>query len=202
MRMQILIIDDDPIATAVLESTLRAAGHEVVMATDGRAGWRAFSAAPYRLVISDWLMPELDGLELCRRIRQAGGEYTYFILLSNLASTGTNLDQAIAAGVDDFLSKPLNGQELRARLHVAARILAYATELRQLQQIIPICGYCRKIRDDRNSWSQLEEYVSRHSGLSFSHGVCPDCYERVLVPQMKKAGVAVPPYPVARKVRD
>jgi DNA-binding response OmpR family regulator len=198
--MKILIVEDDPIAGAVLEASLKAIGHEITLATDGRAAWEYFLDKPCRLVISDWKMPELDGLELCRRIRQHGGEYTYFILLSNLATSAENLDQAMEAGADDFLSKPAKTAELKARLRVAERILNYATQVRQLQEIIPICGYCRKIRDDQNYWSQVEEYIGKQTGSEFSHGVCPDCYERVMVPEMKKLGVEPPPYPHARRV--
>lgn len=200
--MKILIVEDDPIAGAVLEASLKSLGHEVTMAADGQCGWEQFTSVPHRLVISDWMMPGFDGLELCRRIRGHGGDYTYFILLSNLATSGENLDQAMTAGADDFLAKPVKAAELRARLHVAERILNYATQVRQLQQIIPICGYCRKMRDDRNYWSQVEEYIGKQTGSEFSHGVCPDCYERVLVPEMKKLGVPPPPYPEARRVRS
>lgn len=198
--MKILIVEDDPIAGAVLEALLKVLGHEVEIAVNGEEGWKQFTAKPRRIVISDWIMPGLDGLQLCRRIRAQGGDYTYFILLSNLKAGGGNLTQAMEAGVDDFLSKPANQDELLARLHVAGRILNYATQVRQLQEIIPICGYCKKTRDDENYWSQLEEFIGKQTGSSFSHGVCPDCYERELVPQMRKLGVEPPPYQQARRV--
>src|SRR5262245_1065019 len=105
-RMKILIAEDDRIARTVLEASLRKLGHEPASYTDGEAAWTAFMREPYRVVISDWLMPGLDGLEFCRRVR-AESEYTYFILLSNLSSSGGNLSQAIDAGVDDFLNKPV-----------------------------------------------------------------------------------------------
>jgi sigma-B regulation protein RsbU (phosphoserine phosphatase) len=198
--MKILIVEDDPIAGAVLEASLKALGHEVELAPDGDAGWQSFCLLPRRLVISDWKMPGRDGLELCRNIRARGGDYTYFILLSNLANSAENLDQAMEAGADDFLAKPANPAELRARLRVAERILNYATQVRQLQEIIPVCGYCRKMRDDQNYWSQVEEYINKQTGSEFSHGVCPDCYERVVVPEMTKLGVKPPVYPEARRV--
>ncbi|MEN9401596.1 MAG: Response regulator MprA [Verrucomicrobiota bacterium] len=198
--MKILIVEDDAIAGAVLEASLKALGHEVELVVNGTDGWNRFRGETRRLVISDWKMPGLDGLELCRRIRERGGDYTYFILLSNLANSAENLDQAMAAGADDFLSKPVKTSELKARLHVAERILNYATQVRQLQEIIPICGYCRKMRDDKNYWSQVEEYISKQTGSEFSHGVCPDCYQRVLVPEMLKMGVEPPPHPEARRV--
>lgn len=199
--MKIQIVEDDSIAAMLLTASLRALGHEARHAGGGLEAWDQLQKEPTRVVISDWMMPDLDGLELCRRIRAQGGDYTYFILLSNLSATGENLDQAMAAGVDDFLAKPAKVTELKARLHVAERIFNYATQVRQLQEIIPICGYCRKLRDDRNYWSQVEEYIEKQTGSSFSHGVCPDCYDRVIVPQMKSLGVEPPPYPQVRRVK-
>jgi DNA-binding response OmpR family regulator len=199
--MKIQIVEDDPIAATLLSASLKALGHEARLAGGGLEAWEQFKQEPTRVIVSDWMMPDLDGLELCRRIRGAGGEYTYFILLSNVSATGENLDQAMAAGVDDFLSKPAKVNELKARLHVAERILNYATQVRQLEEIIPICGYCRKLRDDRDYWSQVEEYIGRQTGSSFSHGVCPDCYDKVIVPQMKELGVEPPPYPHAKRVQ-
>lgn len=193
--MKILMVEDDPIASTVLQAALKSLGHEVSAVADGLVAWNRLMTDAHRLVISDWMLPGLDGLELCRRIRAQRGDYTYFILLSNLTTSGDNLSQAIAAGVDDFLAKPAKTAELQARLHVAERILSYATQVRQLQEILPICGYCRKIRDDQNYWSQVEDYLGAHAGVNFSHGVCPDCYNRVLVPQLKELGGEAPPYP-------
>lgn len=198
--MKILIVEDDSIAGAVLEALLKQLGHEVELTTDGEVAWQQFQQAPRRLVISDWMMPGMNGLDLCQRIRAQGGDYTYFILLSSLTTGGGNLAQAMAAGVDDFLSKPVNQDELIARLHVAERILNYATQVRQLQEFIPICGYCKKMRDDKNYWSQVEEYLNKQTGSSFSHGICPDCYEREVVPQLRQIGAEPPPYPKAQRV--
>ncbi|HWA26962.1 MAG TPA: response regulator transcription factor [Lacunisphaera sp.] len=200
--MKILVVEDDRVAATVLTAALRSLGHEPWLATDGNKGWLFFETEPTRVVISDWMMPGMDGLELCRRIRGNGGEYTYFIMLSSMGTGGGNLDQAMEAGVDDFLTKPVNQAELKARLHVAARILNYSTQVRQLQEIIPMCGYCKKMRDDQNYWSQVEEYLGKQTGTSFSHGVCPDCYERVLVPQMRDMGLKAPPYPEAKRVNQ
>lgn len=192
--MKILIVEDDPVASAVLQASLRSLGHEFTVTANGEEGWKHFSAEPYRVVISDWMLPGIDGLELCRRIRTRGGDYTYFILLSSQTTSPDNLDQATAAGVDDFLTKPAKPAELKARLHVADRILNYATQVQQLESFIPICSYCKKVRDDKNYWNQIESYINSRTGSSFSHGVCPDCYTAVLVPQLEAIGVKAPPY--------
>ncbi len=193
--MRILIADDDVLASAVLDAALRKLGHDVVLVADGEIAWRAFNLDPTRIVVSDWMMPGINGLELCERIRAKGGSYTYFILLSSLDAKGINLEQALAAGVDDFLTKPVNPEELRMRLHVAERILNFAMQVQQLESFIPICSYCRKVRDDANYWDRIENYINARTGSRFSHGICPDCYTREFVPQLKKAGVTPPPYP-------
>ena len=190
--MKILIVEDNSVSAAVLEAALVKLGHQPTRAPDGIMGWDAFLCDPVRVVVSDWLMPGLDGLELCQRIREQGGEYVYFILLSAQESSGGNLEQAIKAGVDDFLHKPVKIDELRMRLHVAERILNYSTQVQQLESFIPLCSYCKKVRDDKNYWSQIESYINTRTGSQFSHGVCPDCYDRVLVPQMIAVGVQPP----------
>ncbi len=190
--MKILIVEDNAVSAAVLEAALVKLGHQPTRAPDGIMGWDAFQCEPVRVVVSDWLMPGLDGLELCQRIREHGGEYVYFILLSAQESSGGNLEQAIVAGVDDFLHKPVKIDELRMRLHVAERILNYSTQVQQLESFIPLCSYCKKVRDDKNYWSQIESYINTRTGSQFSHGVCPDCYDRVLVPQMIAVGVQPP----------
>ena len=190
--MKILVVEDNAVAAAILEAALIKLGHEPTRAADGLTAWRAFELNPVRVVVSDWLMPGIDGLELCRRIRARGGEYTYFILLSAVESNTGNLELALDAGVDDFLHKPVKMDELKMRLHVAARILNYSTQVQQLESFIPLCSYCKKVRDDKNYWSQIESYINTRTGSQFSHGVCPDCYDRVLVPQMIAVGIDPP----------
>jgi sigma-B regulation protein RsbU (phosphoserine phosphatase) len=199
--MKILIAEDDLIARSVLEASLRKLGHEPESYTDGEAAWTAFQREPQRVVISDWLMPGIDGLELCRRVRAEKNEYTYFILLSNLSSSGGNLSQAIDAGVDDFLNKPVNPDELRLRLHVAERILDYVKQVQQLESFIPICSYCKKVRDDENYWDRIENFINARTGSQFSHGICPDCYNQMIVPQMKAQGLQPPPPPSTERMR-
>ena len=135
------------------------------------------------------MMPGTDGLELCRRVRARKTDYVYFILLTNLAANAENQQAAVEAGVDDFLSKPVDPQELWMRLRVAERILQFTTEVRQLESFLPICGYCKKIRDDSNYWQQVESYFKQKQGTQFSHSVCPDCMEKVVRPQLAALGI-------------
>ncbi len=203
--MKILTVEDDAVARAVLRQALRRLGHETVEAADGEAAWELLQTEPVRVVVSDWMMPRTDGLDLCRRVRgRTGTDYIYFILLTSRDATEENQTAAADAGVDDFLTKPLDLPELWTRLRVAERILRYTTQVRQLEEMLPICSYCKKIRDDQNYWQQLEGYISERTGSDFSHSVCPDCYQRVVIPELEKFKAAAAagtrsPIPVARK---
>ena len=176
--MKILIAEDDPIAAKVLRLTLQTHSHEVVVATDGFEAWQLFDANPFRVIISDWMMPNLDGLQLCARVRnRAQTPYTYFILLTAAQTCADDYTLAMDSGVDDFLTKPFDREIIRTRLYVAQRILRYTTEIRQLQDIIPICSYCYKVRTDDDYWERVESYIKDRTGSRFSHGVCPDCFD-------------------------
>ena len=179
--MKILIAEDEPVAAKILQRALESFDHEVVTTVDGHAAWDAFDREPVRIVVSDWFMPGLDGLGLCRKIRERKQTpYTYFILLTSQETGPENYDLATEAGVDDFLTKPLDRPAIRMRLRVAERILRYTTEIRQLKDMIPICSYCRKIRDDDNYWQMVETYINKETGSNFTHGICPACHEKLL----------------------
>ena len=179
--MKILIAEDDPVAARILAKELELLGHEVVSTCDGIEAWRSFDVEPVRLIVSDWLMPGLDGLGLCQKVRERKKTpYTYFILLTSQETKPGNYDLATTAGVDDFLSKPLDQPTIRMRLRVAERILGFTTEIRQLQELIPICAYCRKIRNDGNYWQMVETYINEQTGSNFTHGICPACSEKLL----------------------
>lgn len=197
--MKILAAEDDVVARAVLRQALRRLGHEVIEAADGEAAWAQLQQSPVRVIVSDWMMPGLDGLGLCRRIRaQPKADYIYFILLTSSDATEENQRAAADAGVDDFLTKPLDLTELWTRLRVAERILRYTTQVRQLEEMLPICSYCKKIRDDQNYWQQIEGYINERTGSEFSHSVCPDCYSRVVIPELEKLRQQIPGAPAAR----
>jgi len=200
--VKILAVEDDPVARAVLHQALLRLGHEVVDAADGTEALRLLEKEPVRVIVSDWMMPEMDGLALCRAVRgRVEADYVYFILLTSRTADVDNQREAIEAGVDDFLSKPLNSQDIWMRLRVAERILRYATEVRQLEAFLPICGYCKKVRDDQNYWQQIESYINERTGTDFSHSVCPDCYQRVVMPELEKLRAAAPKPPTKPHVQ-
>jgi len=128
--MKSLIADDDQITRLLLSSALTKLGHEVCEATNGPEAWDAWRTGDYPLIISDWMMPGFDGLEFCRRIRsEPRADYTYVILLTSLSGK-TNFLEAMAAGTDDFITKPFEKEEFAARVRVAERILGLHEKLR------------------------------------------------------------------------
>jgi two-component system, NtrC family, sensor kinase len=121
--VKILVADDEAVSRRLLQSYLQKWGHEVVVAGDGAEAWRVFEQGEFPIVITDWLMPEMDGLDLIRRIRgHSERGYVYTILLS-AKSKKEDLVEGMEAGADDFLTKPFDRDELRVRLREGERII-------------------------------------------------------------------------------
>lgn len=184
--MRVLAIEDQPVSAAQLLATLRSLGHVVELATDGTNAWDRLQAGGHRVIVCDWRMPGMDGLELCRKLRKRGGDYVYFVLISTTKVTKESRELALAAGVDDFLAKPLEPDELGMRLHVAERILGYAEQVKQLESFLPVCGYCKKVRTDSEYWQEIETYLAQRQGTQITHGICPHCYDSRIRPQLEK----------------
>jgi len=181
--MAILIAEDEGVSRVVLSTKLRDLGYNVLEARDGNEAWQVFQDRSPRILVTDWMMPGMDGGELCKRVRaKIDRPYTYLIVLTSLSGKGSYLE-AMNAGADDFLTKPVDMDQLTARLRVAERVLALQTEVRLMQKLLPICMYCGKIRDrdadwdQQESWQDLESYVREKADVQFSHGVCKECYE-------------------------
>lgn len=185
--MNILIAEDEKVDQEILVATLRKLGHETMVTENGKQAWEAFrQRREIRMLIADWMMPEMDGLELCRRVRAARRPYYTYIAMLTAKRGKMNLLEAMDAGVDDFISKPFDPDLLAARLRVAERVLNLHQEVRQLERLLPICSYCKKIRDEQGSWWPIEQYISSRAGTDFSHGICPDCYENIAEPDMDR----------------
>lgn len=121
--MKILIVDDDPVSRKLLRNYLEKWGYEVAQAEDGAAGWALFQTDDFPLVIADWMMPEMDGVELVRRIRAQERPGFVYCMLLTARSHKEDLIEGMDAGADDFLSKPFDRDELRVRLREGERIV-------------------------------------------------------------------------------
>ncbi len=192
--MKILIAEDDLTSRTILAGVLKKRGHEVVATVNGAEAWEALQQpdAP-RLVILDWMMPLMDGPEVVRRVRALPStDRTPYLIMLTSKSEKADIITGLEAGANDYLAKPFDLGELQARVEVGRRMLelqatlaAKIEELRlaleqiqTLRGIVPICANCKKIRDDQGYWSQVEAYVQKHSGATFTHGICPDCLVR------------------------
>jgi DNA-binding response OmpR family regulator len=191
--MNILIAEDDAALRLMLQSLLTAWGYTVTTASDGDEAWRILCAPDHpHLAILDWIMPGIEGPEIVGRLRKRSPDNPYYCIIITSRSSKDSVATALDSGADDFVGKPFDNDELRARVAVGYRMNCLQKSLsdhihelklaldqvKQLEGIIPICMYCKKIRDDHDVWNQLEQYITEHSEAMFSHGICPQCAEK------------------------
>jgi phosphoserine phosphatase RsbU/P len=198
--MRILIADDDFTSRAILTGMLKKYVHEIVAAENGAEAWQALQQpdAP-ALVILDWIMPDMDGPEVVRRVRALPTTRPPYIIMLTAKGEKADVIAGLEAGANDYLAKPFDPGELRARIEVGRRMVemqetlaAKIEELRRafdqiktLRGIVPICANCKKIRDDQGYWNQVEVYVRDHSEAEFSHSICPECM-KILYPELMR----------------
>jgi DNA-binding response OmpR family regulator len=200
--MKVLIAEDDPVSRRLLEATMEKFGYEVVVAADGAEAWTVLQSedAP-PLAILDWMMPELDGVEICRRVRQIPTSTPPYLILLTAKTERGDVVAGLDAGANDYLKKPFDRGELRARLQVGAQVLELQKNLaervseledalaqvKQLRGLLPICSYCKNIRDEQNFWQRVDSYLMDHADVMFSHGICPDCYKNIVEPKLEQS---------------
>ena len=128
--LKILVADDDPGHLEMVSLLLRNLGYNVLTAMDGQRAWEIFQEASPRIVVADWVMPRLNGLDLCRKIREAGGTqpYTYLIILS-AQNTSQDVVRGLTGGIDDYILKPFKVDEFKARIEIGVRIVRLEIEL-------------------------------------------------------------------------
>ena len=190
--MKVLIAEDDAPSRLILLSLLNKWGYTVTSALDGDEAWNILCEADHpHLLIIDWMMPGIEGPEIVRRLRERAPEKTYYAIIITSRTNKGSAAHALDSGADDFICKPFDQDELRARIAVGLRVndlqvaltdhvldLQQAlNKVKQLEGVIPICMYCKKIRDDQDGWNQLERYITNHSEAVFNHGICPSCLE-------------------------
>ncbi|MHC5023104.1 MAG: response regulator [Planctomycetota bacterium] len=199
--MKVLIAEDDSVFRRVLEATLQRWGYEVIVAGDGiEAGDRLVAQDCPRLLVLDWMMPGRDGTEICRQVRARDDGQSFYILLLTARAQKEDIVAGLEAGADDYITKPFNRDELQARVQTGRRIVelnerlaerideleAALNQVKQLTGLLPICAYCKRIREGEDYWQAVESYVSSHSDAEFSHGVCPDCYDKFVKPKLER----------------
>ena len=188
--MKVLIAEDDATSRLILVGILSQWGYEVEAVSRGdEALARMKEPGAPKLAVLDRSMPGVEGTEVCRSIRLIDSpEPPYLILLTAQGET-KSIVEGLDAGANDYIAKPYDLEELRARLRVGQKVVELQNALirqvkelqdalrhiKVLQGILPICMYCHKIRSDKQSWQRMEGYIMEHSDAQFSHGICPEC---------------------------
>jgi response regulator RpfG family c-di-GMP phosphodiesterase len=152
------------------------------------------------------MMPHIDGVDLCRRVRALERREPSYLILLTSKGQSEDVVSGLDSGANDYIRKPFNRLELQSRVRVGERMVALQRDLaqrlqeleqalarvKQLQGLLPICSYCKKIRDDGNYWQRVETYIESHVDVQFSHGICPDCFANVVGPELARAGIELP----------
>lgn len=202
----ILIVDDIGKNIQVLAGILKNKKYAISFATDGQQALEMIESEDYNLILLDIMMPKMDGFEVCKKIKQMEGKKDIPIIFLTAKAQQQDITEGFKIGAVDYIVKPCHAGELKARvathlqlksakdliseqngilkdknqeLEQLNRELAASLEkIKTLEGIIPICCICKKIRDDKGYWEQIEAYISKHSPAQFSHGICPDCLDK------------------------
>ena len=169
-----------------------------MLVNDGAEALTRLEQGDIRMAIVDWEMPKLNGLEVCEKIRTRDeSRYTYIILLTSRKGS-QDLFEWLTAGADDYVGKPFDPRELDVRVKVGLRTLDLEdklarriselenaiSQIQTLEGLLPVCSYCHKIRDDDNYWQKVDTYMSAKTNVKVSHGICPDCFEKHVQPEL------------------
>jgi len=191
--MKIMIAEDDTTTRLMLQGLLKKWGFDTVDAVNGKEAWNLLKGKDFpQVILLDWEMPGIDGLEICQRVKKFKKELPPYIIMLTVRDSKDEIVQGLEAGADDYITKPFDENELRARINVAKRMVRIQLSLskkikeleeamdhvKKLQGIIPICSFCHRIRNDAKAWDSLERYFQNYSDAKFSHGVCPDCAKK------------------------
>ena len=199
--MKILIAEDDATSQVMLKAMAAKAGYEPVVTGDGLSAYEILRQpnAP-KLAILDWMMPGLDGVEVCRKVRELKSDEPAYIILLTSRDNRKDIIHGLKSGANDYIVKPYDVEELQVRIDVGRKVVDLQallagrikelqdalTQIKTLRGLLPICMYCKKIRDDKQYWQQVEGYISEHTDAQFSHGICPDCYKKYFQPELDK----------------
>lgn len=199
----ILIAEDHQVSRHLLERNLANWGFRAVTVEDGEAALRVLEGDnPPPIALVDWMMPKMDGSQVCTRIREHKDRPYIYLIMLTAKSQKEDVANGLEAGADDYVIKPFDADELRARLKVGERVVALERALakkvddlqaalddvRKLKTLLPICMYCKSIRDDSDYWHQIEEYIHTETGTDFTHGICPKCMAKITAELEKAEG--------------
>ncbi len=183
---RILIVDDEKFNIKVLTEFLQN-DYRIMVAKTGEQALKAVkSQTPPDLVLLDIIMPEMDGYEICKRIKADPKSKNIPVIFVTAVSEAMDSAKGFELGAVDYITKPFNPVTVKARvnshiqLYTAMRDLKTAlAQVEQLSGLLPICAQCKKIRDDKGYWNEVDFYLEKNSQARFSHGMCPDCSDEL-----------------------
>jgi len=182
----ILIVDDQPVNIQVLAALLKDEYLIQVASSGAKALEIAQGVNPPTLILLDIQMPEIDGYEVCRKLKSNERTSHIPVIFVTARDSGGDEEEGLKLGAIDYVTKPIQPAIVKARIrnHIAlemtiTELRRALSEIKTLRGIVPICASCKKIRDDKGYWSQVEVYVCEHSEAQFSHGICPDCVKKL-----------------------
>ena len=181
---KILLVDDEPLILVSLSRELAEDHLEVIHASNGEEAIAAINTTYIDLVITDLVMPGVDGFQVLKGAKERDAR-TMVIILTGYGNMESAVD-ALRLGVVDFLQKPCEIEELRYRMANCFVKQDLERKVAFYETILPVCSWCRKIRDDQDKepgqgqWYSLEEYLKRVKGVDVSHGCCPDCFAETM----------------------
>nr|WP_321465299.1 response regulator [uncultured Desulfobulbus sp.] len=185
MDAMILVVDDQPFYLEVLLSILKNQQFLACIADSGEKAVQMLEKLDPDLILLDVMMPGMDGLETCRKIKADRQKAEIPVVFMTALDSVEDKVAGFEAGAVDYITKPFHQAEILARItaHITLRRKSIAlekalNEIKSLKDILPICSYCKKIRDDEGYWKQVEDYISTHTDTRFSHGICPECLKR------------------------
>jgi len=189
-QQTVLIVDDMPENIKILGELLRSK-YSLHVATNGEKALNiAMSESPPDLILLDIMMPGMDGYGVCRRLKETQQTKDIPVIFLSGKTETEDIVKGFHLGAVDYVTKPFRVEELiaRVRTHLALKKAREELEValanvKQLSGMLPICANCKKIRDDKGYWQQVEEFVTDRSDAKFSHGLCPECVKK-LYPDM------------------
>lgn len=179
VKERVLVADDLEFNRMLLRGVLEQDGYEVLEAENGVVANRLAREAHPGLILLDVNMPGIDGYETCSVLR-LGSETRNIPVIFITARTSTeDVVKGFKAGAVDYVGKPFQPEELLARVRTHLELRRAREEIQELRNLVPVCAWCRKIRNDEGGWETIEQYIQEHGGSKVSHGICPDCIGRL-----------------------
>lgn len=190
---KILVVDDNTANIDVMLTFLEMEGFDISIATSGSMALRVAKHDQPDLILLDVMMPNMDGFETCRKLKEEPATADIPIIFVTAKKETTDIVQGFQCGGVDYISKPYRQEEVlsRVKTHLQLRHLLETQkqlihelnkalkEVKTLKGILPICSYCKKIRDSKGEWHQMENYIASRSETEFSHGICEQCYDKI-----------------------